>query len=65
VLADYLPTPKNGLVTSFLPDHGFAVGADGRFRRDLVATPPLPDRAYPMGIEMSAKSPGAAIGELV
>ena len=65
VLADYLPTPKNGLVTSFLPDHGFAAGADGRFRRDLVATPPLPDGAYPMAIEVSAKSPGAAIGELV
>ena len=54
VLADYLPTPKNGLVTSFLPDHGFAVGADGRFRRDLVATPPLPDEAYPVAIEVSA-----------
>ena len=57
VLADYLPTPKNGLVTSFLPDHGFAIGADGRFRRDLVANPPLPDAAYPMAIEISAKSP--------
>jgi FkbH-like protein len=56
VLADYLPTPKNRLVTSFLPDHGFALGADGRFRRDLVATPPLPDGAYPMAIEVSAKS---------
>ena len=57
VLADYLPTPKNGLVTSFLPDHGFAIDADGRFRRDLVANPPLPDAAYPMAIEISAKSP--------
>ena len=65
VLADYLPTPKNALVTSFLPDHGFAVGADGRFRRDLAATPPLPDGAYPIAIEVSAKSPAIEIGALV
>ena len=61
VLADYLPTPKNRLVTSFLPDHGFAIGADGRFRRDLVANPPLPDAAYPMAIEISAKSPAELV----
>jgi len=61
VLADYLPTPKNGLVTSFLPDHGFAIDADGRFRRDLVANPPLPDAAYPMAIEISAKSPAELV----
>jgi FkbH-like protein len=65
VLADYLPTPKNGLVTSFLPDHGFVVGADGRFRRNLIATPPLPDGAYPMTIEVSVKSPGTRVGEMV
>jgi len=65
VLADYLPTPKNGLVTNFLPDHGFAVGADGRFRRDLIATPPLPDGSYPMAIEVVAESSGPRVGELV
>jgi FkbH-like protein len=65
VLADYLPTPKNGLVTSFLPDHGFAVGSDGRFHRNLVASPPLPDGAYPMAIAVSIKSPCIEIGELV
>jgi FkbH-like protein len=65
VLADYLPTPKNGLVTSFLPDHGFAVGADGRYRRDLIATPPLPDAAYPMAIRVTAASPAAKAAELV
>src|SRR5271166_5244753 len=58
VLADYLPTPKNGLITTFLTDHGFAVGADGRFRRNLNATPPLPDSVYPMAIEVAAESSG-------
>jgi hypothetical protein len=65
VLADYLPTPKNGLVTTFLPDHGFAVGPDGRFRRDLVTTPPLPDAAYPMAIEVTAESSGVRVVEMV
>jgi FkbH-like protein len=65
VLADYLPTPKNGLVTSFLPDHGFVVRADGRFRRDLKATPPLPDNVYPMAIEVTAESSGIRVGEMV
>jgi FkbH-like protein len=65
VLADYLPTPKNGLVTNFLPDHGFAVDADGRFCRDLIATPPLPDEAYPMAIEVAGESADSKVGQLV
>jgi len=65
VVADYLPTPKNGLVTSFLPDHGFAVGADGRFRRNLNATPPLPDSMYQMVIKVAAESSSIGVGETV
>jgi len=66
VLADHLPTPKNGLVTNFLTDHGFSVGADGRFRRNLNATPPLPDSVYPIAIEVAtAGTPGIRIGEMV
>jgi FkbH-like protein len=65
VLADYVPTPKNGLVTNFLTDHGFAVGADGRFRRDLIATPPLPDETYPIAIEVAARSSCVRAGEMV
>jgi FkbH-like protein len=65
VLADYLPTPKNGLVTGFLPDQGFVVGADGRFRRNLNATPPLPDSVYPMAIEVRAELSGIRVGEMV
>ena len=65
VLADYLPTPKNGLVTNFLPDHGFAAGPNGRFRRDLITTPPFPDEAYPMTIELEAKSSSVRVVEMV
>ena len=65
VLADYLPTPKNRLVTTFLPDHGFVIGADGRFRRDLITTPPLPDGAYPMAIEAAAELLGVRVVEMV
>jgi predicted enzyme involved in methoxymalonyl-ACP biosynthesis len=66
VLADHLPTPKNGLVTNFLTDHGFAVGADGRFRRNLNDTPPLPDSVYPIVIDVAtAEAPGIRIGEMV
>jgi FkbH-like protein len=64
VLADYLPTPKNGLVTNFLPDHGFTVGANGRFRRDLIATPPSPDAAYPIAIEVTAARSGVRIAQM-
>jgi len=52
-------------VTSFLPDHGFEVGTDGRFRRNLNSTPPLPDSAYPMTIEVAPASRGIRIGEMV
>ena len=65
VVADYLPTPKNGLVSGFLPDHGFKAGADGRFYRSLDAAPPSPDGAYPMMFEVSAKSQRVMVGEMV
>jgi FkbH-like protein len=65
VVADYLPTPKNGLVTNFLPDHGFGLGTDGRFRRNLNSTPPLPDSAFPMSVEVVPASRGIRVGEMV
>jgi FkbH-like protein len=65
VLADYLPTPKNGLIATFLPDHDFAVDADGRFRRDLITTPPLSDAVYPMAIELMAESSAVRVVEMV
>ncbi len=65
VVADYLPTSKNGLATSFLSDHGFAVGVDGRFHRNLDINPPLPESAYPIAIEMIAETPSIRVTELV
>jgi FkbH-like protein len=35
LLADYLPTPKNGLVAGFLPEHRFSLRSDGRYLRAL------------------------------
>jgi FkbH-like protein len=65
VVADYLPTAKNGLVANFLPDHGFDVGADGRYRRNLEAVPPLPDDAYPIMFELTVGTPRVMVGEMV
>jgi hypothetical protein len=52
-------------VTSFLPDHGFAVEADGRFRRNLNASPPLPDSMYQMVIKVAVESSSIRVGETV
>jgi FkbH-like protein len=65
VVADYLPTPKNGLVANFLTDHGFAIGADGRFYRNLDAAPPSLDSAFPITFELAAKSSSVIVGETV
>ncbi len=65
VVADYLPTPKNGLSANFLPDHGFDAGADGRFRRNLEAMPPEPDETYPIVCELAGNASRVTIGETV
>jgi len=51
LIADYLPTPKNVLVENFLPEQGFEQSADGRYRRDLIKTPPQPESAFPITVE--------------
>lgn len=55
VVADYLPTAKNDLVKDFLPAQGFARSEDGRFRRSLRVTPPLPEAAFPIAVEMGSR----------
>jgi predicted enzyme involved in methoxymalonyl-ACP biosynthesis len=55
VVADYIPTPKNGLVAEFLPQHGFVADQDGRFHRDLAATQPAADDVYPIAVELIGK----------
>ena len=36
VVAEFLPTSKNGLVKDFLPSHGFILGQEGRYLRSLM-----------------------------
>lgn len=50
--AQYLPTSKNKLVESFLPDHEFILADDGSYLRDLATSPPKAEDAYPIRIEM-------------
>jgi FkbH-like protein len=52
VVADYLPTRKNDLVRNFLPEQGFVRGEDGRYRRDIVAAPPLAASQFPIAIDL-------------
>jgi FkbH-like protein len=53
VVADYLPTAKNGLAEGFLPKHGFIATADGRFLRDLAQAPPRPAADFPIAVELA------------
>ncbi|MBP9804355.1 MAG: HAD-IIIC family phosphatase [Candidatus Accumulibacter sp.] len=52
VVADYLPTAKNELVKSFLPEQGFAACPDGRYRWNLGDTPPQPETAFPITVTL-------------
>ncbi len=54
VVADYLPTPKNALVKDFLPQQGFVIGEDGRYRRDLQAAPAEPADAFPVAVTLNS-----------
>lgn len=53
VIADYLPTPKNGLVKDFLTNQGFLPSDDGRYIRNLKQQPPLPQSAFPIAVRMN------------
>lgn len=55
VVADYLPTAKNVLVKNLLPQEGFSLRADGRYERDLRASPPPQAGAFP--IELAIVNP--------
>jgi len=52
IVADYKPTAKNELVKDFLPQQGFRLDTDGRYRMDLAATPPKPESAFPIQVDM-------------
>jgi len=53
IIADYLPTRKNQLVANFLAEHGFTLGEDGRYSRDLLAPPSSMDTLPPITINMT------------
>ena len=54
VSAEYLPTAKNGLVKDFLPEHGFNLTSDGKYRRVLRDNAPHVESAYPVAITVAA-----------
>ena len=54
VAAEYIPTAKNDLARSFLPNMGFEHIGDGHYQRDLVAVPPKAADAFPIQIRMIA-----------
>ena len=41
--ACFIPTRKNALASTYLPDHGFKVQSDGTWRLALAEAPPFPD----------------------
>ena len=55
LLADYLPTPKNGLVADFLPEHQFSLRPDGRYVRALDGADPARD--IPILVRLADETP--------
>ena len=54
--AEFLPTAKNELVRSFLPEQGFEPDGQGGLRLDLLARPPTADSAFPIKIAFAANA---------
>lgn len=52
VQGEYVPTEKNGLVQSFLPDHHFKLNEDGRYIRHLSEAPPCKQGDFPMQVKI-------------
>ena len=53
LVADYLPTAKNELVSSFLADQGFSADIDGRWHLQLTADSVRPASALPIAVNVS------------
>lgn len=53
VMASYLPTPKNGLAEHFLSEQGFQHSGNGQYRRYFSESPPQPESAFPIAVEVS------------
>ena len=56
VLADYIPTAKNGLVATFLAEHGFAPRHDGRHARSLEGPTPVAAIGMPITVRVSGEA---------
>lgn len=52
LLADFIPTTKNELVKTFLPDQGFEKSSDGRYRWNLNHTPPRPESDFKIAVTL-------------
>ena len=65
MIADYLPTPKNGHVANFLSEQGFERGSDGRYRRNLGLAPAAPDGEFPIKIAYFERAPRERVAEAV
>jgi FkbH-like protein len=50
VIADFIPTVKNELVKTFLPEQGFDLRSDGRYYRNLVEKPASLETAFPITV---------------
>jgi FkbH-like protein len=57
VRASYIPTQKNGLVRSFLPEHGFENLGESKYRRDLRRHPPKDDHVFPIAVSIHSAVP--------
>lgn len=53
VAAEFIPTAKNALASGFLAANGFEPEPGGGWRRDLAATPPNPEDAYPIAVDLA------------
>ncbi len=61
VVADFRETSKNALVKSFLPEQGFDLCADGRYRRNLDARPPDPEERFPIAVHFTTTAGAHAV----
>jgi len=57
VVADYLPTSKNGPASGFLAESGFERAQGGRFARSLTQSPPWFGRPAPISVEQATAEP--------
>jgi predicted enzyme involved in methoxymalonyl-ACP biosynthesis len=63
--AEYLPTQKNKLVETFLPDHGFKPVTDTLFVRQLAHDEAGSDREHSISIDFPDQWPAQPVATAV